>query len=157
MKVLFLHGFGSDPNGIRPTFLKEQGYEVIHPALDDYDFNASVRTAEEAFNRHRPDVVVGSSRGAAVALSFLTPETPLVLITPAWKRWGDRPTLGPATLILHSPHDDVVPIENSRELLRRNGLPEERLIVVGENHKMTDAAAFQALVEAIERVATDPA
>ena len=33
MKILFLHGFGSDPNGIRPTFLEESGYEVIHPAL----------------------------------------------------------------------------------------------------------------------------
>ena len=153
MKVLFLHGFGSDPNGIRPTFLKQQGYDVIHPALDDLDFEASVCTAQQAFQRHRPDVVVGSSRGGAVALSFLAPETPLVLIAPAWSRWGERATVGPATLILHSQHDDVVPIENSRELLKQSGLPKERLIVVGQNHKMTDAAAFDALVSAIERVA----
>ena len=29
MKILFLHGYGSDPNGIRPTFLKENGYEAV--------------------------------------------------------------------------------------------------------------------------------
>ena len=152
MKILFLHGFGSDPNGIRPTFLEQQGYDVIHPALNDLDFEASVHTAKEAFDRHRPDVVVGSSRGGAVALSFLAPETPLVLIAPAWSKWGKQATVGPATLILHSRHDDVVPIENSRELLRQSGSPEERLIVVGQNHKMTDRAAFEALIAAIERV-----
>ena len=45
MKILFLHGYGSEPNGIRPTVLKESGYEVAHPALPDDDFQESLRIA----------------------------------------------------------------------------------------------------------------
>ena len=155
-RVLFLHGYGSDPNGIRPAFLKESGYEVSHPALGDDDFDASVHIARQAFEQHRPDVVVGSSRGGAVALQLDISETPLVLIAPAWSKWGRAAKLSANTIILHSEHDDVVPIAGSRELLRRNALSDERLIVVGDSHRMTDDAAFQALLDAIERVGETP-
>ncbi|HUT10305.1 MAG TPA: alpha/beta fold hydrolase [Thermoguttaceae bacterium] len=151
MIVLFLHGFGSDPNGIRPTFLQQQGFEVIHPALPDDDFQQSLLIAQREFDRGRPDVVVGSSRGGAVAMNIDVGETPLVLIAPAWSKWSGAATVQASTMILHSEHDEVVPIEGSRELLRRSGLPADRLIVVGENHRMTDPAAFEALVQAIER------
>ena len=73
MKVLFLHGTGADPNGIRPTFLKEEGFDVIHPALPDGDFDESVRIGLEAFDREMPDVVVGSSNLRARASSAATP------------------------------------------------------------------------------------
>ena len=153
MKVLFLHGFGSDPSGIRPTTLRDHGFDVIHPALPDDDYAESVRIAQQAYDRGRPDVVVGSSRGGAVALHIETGQTPLVLIAPAWKHWEPAATIDSTTRILHSPHDDVIAIEDSRELLRRNGLPETQLVEVGENHKMTDKEAFEALFDAIEHAA----
>lgn len=152
MKVLFLHGYGSDPNGIRPTFLEERGYDVSHPAMSDDDFEQSLRTAKEAFAEFRPDVVVGSSRGGAVAMNLGQGETPLVLIAPAWRNWGEAATVGPRTIVLHSAADDVVPIAGSRELVRLSGLPADHLVVVGENHRMVDEAAFQGLIDAIERV-----
>ncbi len=154
-RVLFLHGYGSDPGGIRPTFLKQSGHEVIHPALGD-DFDESVRIARQAFEQHQPEVVVGSSRGGAVAMNLNLGETPLVLIAPAWSKWGRAARIPANTVILHSEHDDVVPMAGSRELLRRNGLPDDRLVVVGESHRMTDDAAFQALLDAIERVGKTP-
>jgi alpha-beta hydrolase superfamily lysophospholipase len=150
MKILFLHGYGSDPNGIRPIFLEESGYEVIHPALPDEDFAESLRIAQEAFDQGQPDVIVGSSRGGAVAMNMDTGNTPLVLIAPSWKKRGTATTVKARTIILHSAHDDVVPFDDSRELLRRSGLPEDRLVVVGENHRMVDQAAFGALLEAVE-------
>ncbi len=152
MTILFLHGYGSDPNGVRPMFLHQSGYELIHPALPDDDFDGSLQIAQAAFDRHAPDVVVGSSRGGAVAMNIETGDTPLVLIAPAWKRWELATTVKTRTLILHSRNDDVVPIEGSRELLRQSSLPEQQLIVVGDDHRMTDLAAFEALVDAIERV-----
>jgi len=152
MKILFLHGFGSDPNGVRPTFLKESGYEVIHPALADEDFEASVRIAQEAFDRGEPDVVVGSSRGGAVAMNIETGDVPLILIAPAWRKWGTARKVKPGSRILHSDRDDVVPIENSRELVRESGLSDDCLVVAGESHRMVDEAAFEALVEMIERL-----
>ena len=151
MKILFLHGFGSDPNGIRPTFLKKSGYEVIHPALPDDDFDASVRIAQQAFDRGKPDVVVGSSRGGAVAMNVRTGDVPLILIAPAWRNWGTARKAKPGSRILHSAYDDVVPIENSRRLVQESGLPDDCLVVAGENHRMVDEAAFAALVAMIER------
>ena len=153
MKILFLHGYGSDPDGVRPTFLKEEGFDVIHPALPDEDFDESLRIGQEAFDCETPDVVVGSSRGGAVALNIDTGDVPLVLIAPAWKKCGNARTVKAAVTILHSENDDVVPIGDSRELLKNSGLPEIRLVVVGEDHRMTDQAAFGALLEAVEMAA----
>ena len=70
MKILFLHGWQSTPGGVKPTYLKDHGHEVLNPALPDDDFDAAVRIAQAEFDRHQPDVVVGSSRGGAVAMNI---------------------------------------------------------------------------------------
>lgn len=70
MKILFLHGWHSVPGGVKPTYLKDHGHEVINPALDDDDFPAAVATAQAEFDQHQPQVVVGSSRGGAVAMNI---------------------------------------------------------------------------------------
>ena len=132
-------------------FLREHGHEVLNPVLPSEDFGQSVRVAQQAFDEGHPDVVVGSSRGGAVAVNIDTGGVPLVLIAPAWKRCGTATMVKPAVTILHSANDELIPIDDSRELLRRSRLPEERLVVVGAEHKMVDAAARQALLEAVEK------
>ena len=77
MKILFLHGWTSVPGGRKPTFLKDHGHEVLNTALPDEDFEKAVRIAQSEFDQHRPDVVVGSSRGGAVAMNIDAQETPL--------------------------------------------------------------------------------
>ena len=124
MLILFLHGWQSTPGGIKPTYLKDHGHTVLNPALPDDDFDAAVRIAQAEFDRHQPDVVVGSSRGGAVAMNINTGTTPLVLLCPAWKRWGTAKTVKPGTVILHSRADDVVPFVDSVELVRNSGLPD---------------------------------
>ena len=150
MLILFLHGWQSTPGGIKPTYLKEHGHEVLNPALPDDGFDAAVRVAQAEFDRRRPDVVVGSSRGGAVAMNMDTGDVPLVLLCPAWKRWGAATTVKPAVTILHSAKDETVPIEDSGELLRRSGLPEQRLVVVGAEHRMADEQALVALLKSVE-------
>ncbi len=88
MRILFLHGWQSTPGGVKPTFLAEHGHEVLNPELPNDDFGEAVRIAQAEFDRHHPDVVVGSSRGGAVAMSINAGPRPLVLLCPAWKRWG---------------------------------------------------------------------
>lgn len=63
MKILFLHGLQSVPGGVKPTYLKDHGHEVINPALPHEDFTEAVRIAQAEFDKHQPQVVVGSSRG----------------------------------------------------------------------------------------------
>lgn len=151
MRILFLHGYGSQPGGLKPGYMRDHGHEVVNPALPSEDFDESVRIAQRAFDDRPPDVVVGSSRGGAVALNIETAEVPLVLIAPAWRNWGKATTVKPAVTILHSPNDDVVPVDDSRELLRRSGLPEDHLLLGGEEHRMADEGALAMLLQAIER------
>jgi hypothetical protein len=151
MKIFFLHGWQSTPGGLKPTYLKSHGHEVMNPALPDDDFDAAVRIAQAEFDGGKPDVIVGSSRGGAVAINIDSSDTPLVLLCPAWKRWGTATTVKPGTVILHSPGDDVVPFADSQELLRNSKLPESALIVVGNDHRLADPEPLAKMLEAAER------
>ncbi len=152
MKILFLHGWTSVPGGKKPTYLKDHGHEIINPALDDDDFEAAVRTAQSDYDQHKPDVVVGSSRGGAVAMNIDSNGTPLVLLCPAWRNWGLATTIKSNTIILHSRQDDVIPFADSVELINSSGLPAEALIEVGEDHRLADEEPLKAMLAASERV-----
>ena len=39
-------------------------------------------------------------------------DTPLVLLCPAWKKWGTATTVKSKTIILHSRQDDVIPFKD---------------------------------------------
>jgi hypothetical protein len=134
MKILFLHGWRYVPGGIKPTFLREHGHEVIDPALDDDDFSVAIRTAQHAYDECQPDLVVGLSRGGAVAMNIEIGETPLVLMCPGWKRWGTATTISKKTVILHSRADDLLPFMFSEDLAMNSGLPPEALVDVGKHH-----------------------
>ncbi|HKB41301.1 MAG TPA: hypothetical protein VKD72_33055 [Gemmataceae bacterium] len=108
MRILFNHGWQSVPGGVKPTFLAQHGHEVSNPKLPDEDFAEAVRIAQAEFDKHRPQAVVGSSRGGAVAMSIDSGDARLVLLCPAWKKHGSARTVRPGTVILHSRADDVV-------------------------------------------------
>jgi hypothetical protein len=151
MKILFLHGWTSKPGGLKPTFLADRGHTVFNPALPDEDFRGAVRIAQAEFDRHKPDVVVGSSRGGAVAMAIETGKTPLVLLCPAWKRWGTAWTVKIGTTILHSRADEFVPFADSEELAKNSGLDAAALVEVGTDHRLADPEPLQAMLHACER------
>jgi hypothetical protein len=150
MKILFLHGWQSVPGGVKPTYLASAGHEVLNPALPDEDFAAAVRVAQAAFDQHHPDVIVGSSRGGAVAVNMQSGTTPLVLLCPAWKHFGSARTVKANVTILHSRADDVVPFAESEELLRNSGLPSSALIEIGTDHRLADPEPLAAMLKACE-------
>jgi len=150
MKILFLHGWTSTPGGLKPTYLRDHGHEVLNPALPDDDFEEAVHIAQAEFDRHHPDVVVGSSRGGAVAMNINSHSTPMVLLCPAWKRWGSATTVKPGTVILHSRADEVVAFADSEELVRNSGLPSDSLIEVGTEHRLADPGSLAKMVEMVE-------
>ena len=112
--------------------------QVINPKLPDEDFEEAVRIAQAEFDRHQPEVVVGSSRGGAVAMNIDSGDARLVLLCPAWKKWGTARTVKAGTVILHCRADDVVPFADSEELVRNSGLPASALIEVGNDHRLAD-------------------
>lgn len=151
MKILFLHGWYSVVGGVKPTYLAEHGHEVLNPALSDDDFEDALQTAQKVYDAHRPDAIVGSSRGGAIAMNLAAGSTPLVLLCPAWKRWGNARTVRQGTVILHSEADDVIPIADSRELVRNSGFPESALVIVGTDHRLADPEPLEAMLKACEQ------
>jgi hypothetical protein len=147
MRILYLHGWNSVVGGVKPIFLKEHGHEVIEPALDHDDFQAALKTAQAAFDESKPDVVVGSSRGGAVAINIRTGSARLVLLCPAWKTWGTAWSVKPGTVILHSRADDVVPFGDSEELAQ---VSMARLIEVGTDHRLADPEPLSSLLRSID-------
>jgi alpha-beta hydrolase superfamily lysophospholipase len=135
------------------------GHEVLNPALPADDFEEAVRIAQAEYDEHRPDVIVGSSRGGAVAMNIQAGDTPLVLLCPAWKQWGKATTVKANTTILHSRADDVVLYENSEELVRISELPAAALIEVGRDHRLADPEPLEAMrraaIDACVRELTD--
>ena len=155
MRVLFLHGLESKPGGTKARRLKEEGYEVLNPALPRESFEDSVNIAQDVIDNMQPDLVVGSSRGGAVAMSISTRGAPIVLIAPGWKRFMNDRQVGEwnircepqKTIILHSRNDDIIPIEDS-ETLNENG--NIKIIEVGENQRMSDEDALAAMLDVVQ-------
>ncbi len=150
MKILFLHGWNSVPGGVKPTFLANHCHEILNPKLPDENFEQACAIAQTEFDRHLPELVVGSSRGGAIAMNIACPDARLVLLCPAWKKWGAARTVKSGTVILHSPADDVVPFAHSQELVANSNLPAAALVVVGTDHRLAEPASLQAMLEACQ-------
>ena len=90
MKILFLHGWHSVPGGVKPTYLKDHGHTSSTRSCRTRTWPEAVRIAQAEFDKHQPQVVVGSSRGGAVAMNIHSGEAKLVLLCPAWKKYGRR-------------------------------------------------------------------
>jgi hypothetical protein len=112
-------------------------------------YNACMKIQAE-FDKHRPQAVVGSSRGGAVAMNINSGDARLVLLCPAWKRHRTARTVKPGAVILHSRADDVVPFADSEELVRNSGLPASALVDVGDDHRLAEPEPLRKMLEACE-------
>ena len=151
-KVLFLHGLESRPGGQKPKYLEQKGYCVFNPALPKSSFEESIRIAQEVVDEECPDVIVGSSRGGAVALCIEPRDANLVLIAPAWKRFYREHhaiSVKSKCIVLHSESDDIVDISDSIQL---SDLAGTSLIKVGSCHRMNDSDALEGLLDAVKWV-----
>jgi len=147
VKILFLHGLNSTPGGQKPTTLSNAGHEVIEPYLPSNNWVGSVAIAQEAYEEEQPDIIVGSSRGAAVAMAANLPAPKMILIAPAWKKYCPGCTIAPNTTILHSPDDEVIAFADSRLLSK---MFDAELIIAGDDHRMNDSGALSKLMQAVD-------
>jgi len=82
-KVLFLHGFDGQGRGSKYDSLNHAGFTLAPPPDLPYpDMHGAIALAQQVHDEHRPDVIVGSSLGGAVALQLQT-TAGLVLMAPA--------------------------------------------------------------------------
>ena len=148
MKIVFLHGLKSSPHSFKRRFLEEQGHIVYAPPLPPDDWETSVLRTQELIQTVKPDVVIGSSRGGAVAIASRA-VCDLILIAPAWKKYCPWGTIPAKAQIIHSPNDEVVDFDDSVELAHTFGA---MLIEAGEDHRMNDTEAAEALLDALAEI-----
>ena len=147
--ILFLHGKEGTPTGTKPTFLENNGYRVLAPSLPKNDWQLSCERAKEYIRDFKPDAIVGSSRGGALACGLET-SIPKILIAPAYKKFGvTNPQVNHQTNILHCLTDDLVDYNDSVEL---KDIYDCKLIRCGLNHRMSDKLALENLLIVLEDI-----
>ena len=145
MRIVYLHGLNSSPNSYKRQLLESEGHEVYAPFLKPDDWEASVLAARTYISAVKPDVIIGSSRGGAVAICA-NAGVPLILIAPAWSKYCPWGTISSTTTIIHSQKDKVVSFSDSELLAKTHGAT---LIQAGEDHRMNDEEATNSLLKAI--------
>jgi pimeloyl-ACP methyl ester carboxylesterase len=153
MRVLFVHGLESGPGGNKSRYLAER-FETLTPAMNTRDIASCVKVQSEALASFRPEVVVGSSFGGALAVLLLsrglwTGRT--VLLAQAADLFFpglSLPARVPVTLV-HGTRDEVVPIEGSRRLALTGSPGLVELLEVDDDHRLKSLIASERLSELV--------
>jgi hypothetical protein len=149
-RVQFIHGLEGSPQGAKARLLAAH-FVAVTPAMDTSDFSGCVSLQARTVASFRPDVLVGSSFGAAVAVELLRRgfwRGPTLLLAQA-ARARDREVRladGVRVWLVHGLRDDVVPIDDSRVLARTGTWELVRLIEVDDDHGLTGTVASGDLV-----------
>lgn len=157
MRVTFVHGLESNPQGTKARFLSKH-FDAHTPALDTSDFEGCVRTVEEELRARKPDVVVGSSFGGAVVVALLqrgVHSGPTVLLAPAARAFGLEQRLphGVRVIVAHGTRDTIVDPADSRALAA-TGSPElVELIEVDDEHRLQSLVDTERLAELVRSAA----
>jgi predicted esterase YcpF (UPF0227 family) len=146
LKVLFLHGLEGTPNGTKVQYLKNAGIDLVAPKLPKSSWIDSRNQALEALENHDVDLIIGSSRGGALACELDT-NIRKVLIAPAWRRFNVSPVIDASTIILHCEEDDLVDYSDSVELKNKF---HAALITIGQNHRMSDPDSLACLLDLVK-------
>ena len=143
MKVLLLHGWFSTGK-TKYSSIFSMGYDVINPNLNNIFFNYALKSAQDTYEEYKPDVIVGSSRGGAIALNMKENKTPILLIAPAWKKFGKKiDSIKNNIYIMHSKHDNIISYNDSLELVKLN--PNICLFDVGKDHQLNCQEGFNTM------------
>ncbi len=157
LRVQFIHGLESSPKSTKATVLAAH-FVARTPAMDTQDFASCVSVQHETIEQFRPDVLVGSSFGGAVAVELLQRNLwrgPTLLLAQAARHLGLEAWL-PEDVpiwIVHGLRDDLVDPEDSRALARSGSKEQVRLIEVDDDHPLRESVAAGRLVEWVEGLA----
>lgn len=149
LRVQLIHGLEGSPSGAKARYLARH-FELVAPAMDTGDFAGAVATQAAALGAQRPDVLVGSSFGGAVALVLLQRglwRGPTLLLAPAGGHFALEPRLpdGVPVTIVHGTRDEICPIEWSRALGRSGSPGLVELVEVDDEHRLASLLDGEAL------------
>ena len=150
LRVQLIHGLEGSPTGAKAQVLARH-FELSAPAMDTGDFEGALSTQSEALAAFRPDVLVGSSFGGAVALALLQRglwRGPTLLLAPAQAHFGVESSVpeGLRITVVHGTRDDICPLEHSRALARSASV---ELIEVDDDHRLSSLLEGDAIADLV--------
>jgi hypothetical protein len=157
LRIQFAHGLASTPLGNKAR-LFAQHFDALTPEMDTSNLESCVRVHEAALASFRPDLLIGSSFGGAIAVALLERglwRGPTLLLAQAARYYMPSCRLpdGVRVTLVHAPQDEVVDVEGSRALAK-TGTPElVELIEVDDDHALTALVANGQLIELVRRAA----
>jgi pimeloyl-ACP methyl ester carboxylesterase len=157
LRVQFIHGLEGSPRGNKAQVLARH-FEALTPAMDTSDFEACVALQAKALDVFRPDVLVGSSFGAAVVVELLERglwRGPTLLLAQAAvrRRPGAALPTGVPVWLVHGLRDELIGVEDSR-ILAATGSPECVVLhEVDDDHPLHETVRSGRLVELVRELA----
>jgi len=157
LRIQFIHGLEGSPQGNKARLLAEH-FDTQTPAMDTSDFDACVVRQAEVLESFRPDVLVGSSFGAAIAVALLAQGRwagPTLLLAQAALRYDAQARLPEDVTVwlVHGLQDDLIDPEDSRRLARTGTPGRVRMIAVEDDHALHRSVASRQLLDWIEEIA----
>jgi hypothetical protein len=162
-KVMYIGGLNSSGN--KGRWIEADGYDVTMPrANSGFMANMSACFAKIGFGGDisdikdrclsctKPDIIVGSSQGGAVAMALQKdwPDVRLLLIAPAWRTFGVLPETFSSTVILHGKDDYFVPYRDSEHLADKNKCT---LVGVKDNHTLDQS--YYVILDELDKISID--
>jgi alpha/beta superfamily hydrolase len=156
LRVQFIHGLEGSPQGAKAR-LFARTFEALTPPMNTSDFEGCVRQHANTLASFRPDVLVGSSFGGAVAVALLQRGAwsgPTMLLAQAAVRRG-LPVQLPADVhvwLVHGRQDEIIDVEDSRRLADSSASGLVRLIEVDDDHSLHGLVDSGRLVELVREL-----
>ena len=156
-KVLFVHGLEGSPQGAKARLFAEH-FEAQTPAMDTSDFEACVAVQRAAIEAFRPDVLVGSSFGGAVAVALLATGAwrgPTLLLAQAAVHYDPAASLPQDVTVwlAHGTGDTLIPVEHSRQLAATGDPERVRVIEVDDDHPLHASVENGDLLDWVRAIA----
>lgn len=149
-RILYLSGMST--SNFKSSMIKWRGgFDVHTPKLWDWFFVSDLSIAQKAYDEIKPDVIVGSSRGGALAMNIRSQNTPMILMAPAWKYFGNVNKVDKLTHVIHSTEDSLVPYEHSKELMK-NSNGNVKLWKTTGSHGLGSSVIVDFLVEKLWQI-----
>jgi predicted esterase len=154
IRVLFIHGLESSPQSSKAQLFAEH-FTALTPAMDTSDFADCVAVQRDAIASFRPDIVVGSSFGGAVAVALLQQSIwtgSTLLLAQAAASYLDEPALPPGVRVwvVHGTRDELVDIAESRRLAETGSAELVKWIEVDDDHPLRELVGSGALADLVK-------